>query len=651
MDKLYIHRRLEHKRIMLLVPLLLLCVITGCISSRYRSIASAKKINGDDVSLYVMKYYGDYGPIDLQTGRGLKGFWKWIYDKKKPQIAASPQADTFFAGIADIGHKQGVKAHMCSCFSAMDQNSERLFGRNHDWPTHAALLLFTDSSNGYASVSMVDISWLGFDSSKPSWLERFALLGAPYLPFDGMNECGVAVGIMTVPHADGGHDQNKERLGIMRLIREILDHASTVNQAIAIAEKYNVDLTDGFPAHLQVSDVHGDAAIIEFIDGETTITQKVLPWQVCTNFIISGKTEKESLDSCWRYNKAHTLLGQSQGYLLEPSAMVLLDNVTEDDTAWSIVYEQSSGKIHLVAGQDYEQVYEFQLGMKDKPGSETIIRPIPPLKATKPKPSQGSGQVPYRKPILQWKAGQHAQSHQVYFGTDMHSLRYMGNVTSPEYTGLPELQKDVTYYWRVDEVHKDESIVKGDLWRFEIGWAELADATYEGLKPGEYMSRWLVLGPIPVFKDRPRDKNNKTEKAAFDNDTLTSFEIYEPSVLIGQVPYQWKIFQSDNEIMDLDRAWKKREHVICYAWAQVNMPQETEAFLGIGSDDGVKVWLNGELVHENWVDRGVKLDDDVVPVTFRKGHNQLILKIQNGTWGWGYACRLLEGGTKKRVVE
>jgi hypothetical protein len=46
------------------------------------------------------------------------------------------------------------------------------------------------------------------------------------------------------------------------------------------------------------------------------------------------------------------------------------------------------------------------------------------------------------------------------------------------------------------------------------------------------------------------------------------------------------------------------------------MAQETEALLGIGSDDGVKVWLNGELVHENWIDRGVEPDDDVVPVTF-----------------------------------
>ena len=56
-----------------------------------------------------------------------------------------------------------------------------------------------------------------------------------------------------------------------------------------------------------------------------------------------------------------------------------------------------------------------------------------------------------------------------------------------------------------------------------------------------------------------------------------------------------------------------------------------------------KIWLNGELVHENWVSRGVTIDNDRVPVTFQKGMNQLILKIQNQGGGpWGFCCQMLE---------
>ena len=79
-----------------------------------------------------------------------------------------------------------------------------------------------------------------------------------------------------------------------------------------------------------------------------------------------------------------------------------------------------------------------------------------------------------------------------------------------------------------------------------------------------------------------------------------------------------------------------------YAWAQIEMSEEKQAVLGIGSDDGVKIWLNGELVHQNWVTRGVIVDNDHIPVTFKKGMNQLVLKIQNQGGPWGFCCRLLD---------
>lgn len=72
------------------------------------------------------------------------------------------------------------------------------------------------------------------------------------------------------------------------------------------------------------------------------------------------------------------------------------------------------------------------------------------------------------------------------------------------------------------------------------------------------------------------------------------------------------------------------------------MPEQTNAVLGIGSDDCIKVWLNGKLVHEHRGGRGVVADSDHDPVTFNKGNNQLVLKILNYGGLWGFACRLLE---------
>ena len=93
----------------------------------------------------------------------------------------------------------------CSLFASLGDEENRLFGRNFDWRFSPALLLFTDPPDGYASVSMVDIEYLGFEGELSRNLtglpleDRRALLDAPYLPFDGMNEKGLAIGMAAVP--------------------------------------------------------------------------------------------------------------------------------------------------------------------------------------------------------------------------------------------------------------------------------------------------------------------------------------------------------------------------------------------------------------------------------------------------------------------
>ncbi len=169
----------------------------------------------------------------------------------------------------------------------------------------------------------------------------------------------------------------------------------------------------------------------------------------------------------------------------------------------------------------------------------------------------------------------------------------------------------------------------------------LSAATYEGLKPGEFMKKWLVLGPIPVTQFGPDPTDEGTQKRAFDDDPLNVAQLAPRAALAG-VEYEWRAVRSGGDIVDLFESFGPKPYVGAYAWAQVEMAEETSAVLGIGSDDAVKVWLNGKLVHENWAKRGVEPDSDRVPVTFKKGKNQLVLKVQNGILWWQFACRLLE---------
>lgn len=286
--------------------------------------------------LYVYFYSGDYGFEEyLQTG--------------------------------EYGSKQGVitkeNTYSCSCFSAFGDERQAIFGRNFDWYYHPVLILFTQPSSGYRSVSMVDISYLGYDVDHSPLDDPQALLQTPYIPFDGMNEMGLAVGMMSIAHAEGGDDPQKVTIGSLELMRLLLDYAGNVEEAIRLIQDYNVDFED-IPVHYMIADKEGHSAIIEYIDGEPLVVRNDQEWQVSTNFLITEASSLGTHSTCWRYNLLEKELQRSNGVLDVQTGMGLLSKVSQAGdfaTRWSVVYDLTHAKLQVAIGGEYNEVYEFSL--------------------------------------------------------------------------------------------------------------------------------------------------------------------------------------------------------------------------------------------------------------------------------------------------
>jgi hypothetical protein len=78
-----------------------------------------------------------------------------------------------------------------------------------------------------------------------------------------------------------------------------------------------------------------------------------------------------------------------------------------------------------------------------------------------------------------------------------------------------------------------------------------------------------------------------------------------------------------------------QESAYAYVRSSVVSPIKQAAVLQLGSDDGVKVWLNGKLVHSNNVQRGATGLDDKVSLELEAGENKIQIKIVNGGGGDG----------------
>ena len=73
---------------------------------------------------------------------------------------------------------------------------------------------------------------------------------------------------------------------------------------------------------------------------------------------------------------------------------------------------------------------------------------------------------------------------------------------------------------------------------------------------------------------------------------------------------------------------------VAYGSLLINSPEEQDTLMFAGSDDAVKVWLNGEIVHENFVDRGAYDYQDVFRATLKQGKNVLLVAVYEGAGGW-----------------
>ena len=73
---------------------------------------------------------------------------------------------------------------------------------------------------------------------------------------------------------------------------------------------------------------------------------------------------------------------------------------------------------------------------------------------------------------------------------------------------------------------------------------------------------------------------------------------------------------------------------VAYGSISLESPRRQETTMYVGSDDAIKVWLNGKLVHNNPIDRGAFDYQESFPVTLKKGKNVLLIAVYEKWGGW-----------------
>jgi hypothetical protein len=85
-----------------------------------------------------------------------------------------------------------------------------------------------------------------------------------------------------------------------------------------------------------------------------------------------------------------------------------------------------------------------------------------------------------------------------------------------------------------------------------------------------------------------------------------------------------------------------------YLYRTITVPAPRTLKLYLGSDDGIKVWLNGKSVLANKIERGPTPDEEQIEVSLLTGENTLLMKIVNGKADSGF---YFQAGAPSKMVE
>lgn len=164
-----------------------------------------------------------------------------------------------------------------------------------------------------------------------------------------------------------------------------------------------------------------------------------------------------------------------------------------------------------------------------------------------------------------------------------------------------------------------------------IAFAHASGTTDQWRDKLGFIRKWQLLGPFPFppntgFQTPPFDPDRPDFNAQYGD---------------GR---RWTPIENDAlpPIMDLMALTGPRDHVSAFAAATVHSDKPRDAQIRCGSDDAIRIWLNGTLVHNHLIDRGTALDADIVPIKLRPGANRLLVEIGQYAGGWNFVLRLTD---------
>lgn len=155
---------------------------------------------------------------------------------------------------------------------------------------------------------------------------------------------------------------------------------------------------------------------------------------------------------------------------------------------------------------------------------------------------------------------------------------------------------------------------------------------------GSYFQYWLMAGPFPNPKGRGYEKDYLAPAGGELTITPYAGDAFKNEE--GQLIRWFKYDSPEYNKIDLFQHYEENIEVLSYACCRIKSPRKQKVRATFGSNDGIKMVLNGKVVFDKHIKRSLIIDEDEIELSLNEGWNYLLLKIDQNNGGWGFSFRL-----------
>jgi hypothetical protein len=217
----------------------------------------------------------------------------------------------------------------------------------------------------------------------------------------------------------------------------------------------------------------------------------------------------------------------------------------------------------------------------------------------------------------------------------LYTKLFFYSIGGTAYLTKTDLPAALTRFDNIIQKHRIKAI--GDM---PTTYGNLAAFRNKVVSANTFITDWKVIGP---FDNQDAKALARVLGPEQDPDAIQSHKG------IGGAVLNWKNRNDKTSgYVDFTKIFKPTESVVAYAFRKVNVPADQKIKFGVGSNDGVKVWINNKLVLDRPLSRKAEPNQDTIQVPLHKGENTILVKVDQLKRAWGFYFTEIE--QNKRIM-